>query len=218
MQLVGAKLFKVMAFAFGVVIGTQVGASLAHAQQFEIPANAKAAIIEATNAYRQTKSLAPLSENEGASREAQAYASYLAQTMKGGHSADGRDPVQRLRAGGVKFCKFRGENWHESWTRPARASPAVAMDAAMRFWKKSPGHERALRSPSNEIGVGVAGWRHGNQWYYQEIQVFIDTSCLRGTQTASDAADRAQDETPPLREQKPVPSLPNRNPLRSPSP
>ena len=50
MQLVGAKLFKVMAFAFGVVIGTLVGASLAHAQQFEIPANAKAAIIEATNA------------------------------------------------------------------------------------------------------------------------------------------------------------------------
>src|SRR5215472_14921982 len=125
MQLVGAKLFKVMAFAFGVVIGTLVGASLAHAQQFEIPANAKAAIIEASNAYRQTKSLAPLSENEGASREAQAYASYLAQTMKGGHSADGRDPVQRLRAGGVKFCKFRGENWHESWTRAARASPAV---------------------------------------------------------------------------------------------
>jgi Cysteine-rich secretory protein family len=135
MQLAGAKLFKAMAFAFGVVTGAQVGASLAHAQQFEIPASAKAAIIEATNAYRQTKGLAPLSENEGASREAHAYANYLAQTMKRGHSADGRDPVQRLRAGGVKFCKFRGENWHESWTRPARASPDVAMGAAMRFWK-----------------------------------------------------------------------------------
>jgi hypothetical protein len=89
------------------------------------------------------------------------------------------------------------------------------MDAAMRFWKRSPGHERALRSPSNEIGVGVAGWRHGNQWYYQEIQVFIDTSCLRGTQIA---AAQMEDQTPPLPERKPVPCLPDRNPLRAPSP
>jgi uncharacterized protein YkwD len=211
MQLAGAKLFKAMAFAFSVVTLAQVGASLAHAQRFEIPRSAKAAIIDATNAYRQSKGLAPLNENEGASREAQAYANYLAQTMRGVHSADGRDPLQGLRAGGVKFCKFRGENWHESWTRPARASP----DAAMRFWKKSPGHERALRSPSNEIGVGVAGWRHGNQWYYQEIQVFIDTSCLKGTETA---AAQIEDKTPSLPERKPVPSLPDRNPLRVSSP
>jgi hypothetical protein len=50
----------------------------------------------------------------------------------------------------------------------------------MRFWKKSPGHERALSSASTEIGVGVAGWRHGNQWYYVEIQMFLDTSCIVG--------------------------------------
>ena len=102
---------------------------MAHAQQFEIPASAKAAIIDQTNAYRQSKGLAPLSENEDASREAQAYADYLAKTARGGHSADGRNPVQRLRAGSVKFCKFRGENWHMSWTRPVRASPDTAMNA-----------------------------------------------------------------------------------------
>jgi uncharacterized protein YkwD len=191
---------------------------MAHAQQFEIPASAKAAIIDQTNAYRQSKGLAPLSENEDASREAQAYADYLAKTARGGHSADGRNPVQRLRAGSVKFCKFRGENWHMSWTRPVRASPDTAMNAAMRFWKKSPGHERALRSPSNEIGVGVAGWKHGNQWWYQEIQVFIDTSCLEGTQTAANIGAAGQDQTPPLPDRKPVPSLPDRNPLRVPSP
>ncbi len=92
----------------------------AQAQQFEIPASAKSAIIEQTNAYRQTKGLAPLSENASASEEAQAYADYLAETARQGHSADGRSPFQRLRASGTKFCKFRGENWHESWTRPAR--------------------------------------------------------------------------------------------------
>ncbi|HEX2380708.1 MAG TPA: CAP domain-containing protein [Methyloceanibacter sp.] len=190
-------------------------ATSAHAQQFDIPASAKAAIIGQTNAYRQSKGLPPLSENEGASRAAQAYANYLAETARGGHSADGRNPVQRLRAGGVEFCKFRGENWHMSWTRPARASSDAAMDAAMRFWKKSPGHERALRSRSNEIGVGVAGFRHGNQWWYQEIQVFVDTSCLKATQTA---AAQMKDQTPPLSDRKPMPSLPDRNPLRSPSP
>ena len=85
----------------------------------------------------------------------------------------------------------------------------------MRFWKKSPGHERALRSRSNEIGVGVAGFRHGNQWWYQEIQVFIDTSCLKTTQTA---VVQMEDQSPSLPDRKPLPSLPDRNPLRLPSP
>ena len=189
-------------FALGVVAAWQLaGATTANAQQFEIPTSAKAAILDETNAYRQARGLGPLRLSPDASGVAQAYANYLAETAKTGHRADGRDPVQRLRAGGVKFCKFRGENWHESWTRPARASPGAAVDAAMRFWKKSPGHERALRSRSTEIGVGVAGWRHGNQWYYQEIQVFIDTSCLKGTKAAVSVEDL-------------LPSRPDRNPGR----
>jgi hypothetical protein len=84
----------------------------------------------------------------------------------------------------------------------------------MRFWKHSPGHERALRSPSTEIGVGMAGWRHGNQWYYQEIQVFIDTSCLTPVQTASNDGESDADRTPALPDRKPGPPLPDRNPSR----
>jgi hypothetical protein len=114
-------------------------------------------------------------------------------------------PSSGSRASGVKFCKFRGENWHESWTRPNRASPDAAIAAAMRFWKQSPGHERALRSASTEIGVGVAGWKHGNQWYYQEIQLFIDTSRLKG---AKPAASGDNEDV--------LPSLPDRNPGRLP--
>ena len=186
----------------------------ASAQQFEVPASAKAAIVEQTNAYRAEKGLPPLSENAEASREAQAYANYLAETARQGHSADGRRPFDRLRASGAKFCKFRGENWHESWTRPTPASSAAAVAAAMGFWKHSPGHERALRSPSTEIGVGMAGWRHGNQWYYQEIQVFIDTSCLKPVQTASNDGESDADRTPPLPDRKPGPPLPDRNPSR----
>ena len=168
--------------------------SCALGQEFAVPASGAATIVAETNAYRQSKGLAPLRQSESASRVAQTYATYLARNNKTGHHADGRSPPQRLRAASVKFCKFRGENWHTSWTRPNRASVDAAMGKAMRFWKRSPGHERALRSASTEIGVGVAGWRHGNQWYYVEVQMFIDTSCLRGS-----------DESP---------SLPERNPLR----
>jgi uncharacterized protein YkwD len=198
-------------FVLVVASAATCGARPARAQQFDVPQSAKAAIIAQTNGYRASKGLPPLRENVSASEEAQSYANYLAETMRQGHSADGRSPFTRLRASGAKFCKFRGENWHESWTRPVRTSPEAAVVAAMTFWKRSPGHERALRSNSNEIGVGMSGWRHGNQWYYQEIQVFIDTSCLKPIRTA---LNELGDPTPPLPDRKPVPPLPDRNPSR----
>lgn len=191
---------NLLTLMLGVAGALQVP-SIAVAQQFDVPASAKTEIIDATNAYRKTKGLPPLRESESASRAAEAYARYLAAANKTGHSADGRDPVQRLRAARVSFCKFRGENWHESWTRRDKASPGTAMASAMRFWKKSPGHERALRSASTNIGVGVAGWKHGDQWYYQEIQIFIDTSCLKGGEAVANA-----------------PPIPDRNPERTQTP
>ena len=105
------RAFRVFVLVLG--LAATCDARPASAQQFEIPASARAAIIAETNAYRQTKGLAPLRENASASEEAQAYANYLARTTRQGHSADGRSPFQRLRASGTKFCKFRGENWHE---------------------------------------------------------------------------------------------------------
>jgi uncharacterized protein YkwD len=178
-------------------------ATPALAQQFDVP-GARSAIVEATNAYRAQKGLAPLRENAGANRVAQAYAHYLARTDKTGHRADGRSPSQRLRAGGVKYCKFRGENWHRSWTRPKRASIGTAVGKAMAFWKKSPGHERALRSASTDIGVGAVGWKHGGRWIYTEVQLFIDTTCRGGQVVPAAASTEA------------VPSLPDRNPQRVP--
>lgn len=150
-----------------------------HAQEFAVPSSARSIVLNETNAYRAAHGLAPVRQSAAADRAAQAYARYLAVNNKMGHRADGRSPAERLRAAGVKYCKFRGENWHQSWTRPNRAPVAGAMAKAMRFWKTSPGHERALRSASTEIGVGVAGAKHGNQWYYVSVQMFFDTSCFR---------------------------------------
>jgi uncharacterized protein YkwD len=175
----------------------------AQAQQFDV-SGARGSIISATNAYRAERGLPPLRENAGANRVAQAYAHYLARTDKTGHRADGRSPSQRLRAGGVKYCKFQGENWHRSWTRPNKASLGAAVSKAMNFWKNSPGHDRALRSRSTDIGVGAVGWKHGGRWIYTEVQLFIDTTC-RGGQVTPEAASVAQG-----------PGLPDRNPQRVP--
>jgi uncharacterized protein YkwD len=155
-------------------------AAAARAQQFEVPTVARSAIVSGTNDYRQQKGLPPLRQSTSASQVAQAYATYLARTGKTGHGADGRNPAKRLHAAGVKFCKFRGENWHRSWTRPKPAPAGPAVAKALRYWKNSPGHERALSSASTEVGIGVAGWRHGNQWYYVAVQMFLDTSCFVG--------------------------------------
>jgi uncharacterized protein YkwD len=183
-------------FAHLLLLAAVTGAAPASvgAQEFAVPASARAAIVSDTNAYRQAKGLAPLRESPRTTRAAQAYADYLARNDKTGHRADGRSPAERVRAAGVRYCKFRGENWHQSWTRPNRAPVDAAMQKAMRFWKHSPGHERALRSASTEIGVGVAGWQREGRWVYVSVQVFIDTSCL---------PDRAR-----------LPSLPDRNPTR----
>jgi hypothetical protein len=56
---------------FVLVLGVAAacGARPASAQQFEVPASAKTAIIEQTNAYGQAKGLAPLRENASASEE-----------------------------------------------------------------------------------------------------------------------------------------------------
>ena len=178
-------------------IGQLLGATQADAQEFAVPESARAAIIDQTNAYRAIKGLPPLRENQEASREAQAYAAYLAVTMRQGHSADGRSPFQRLRASGASSASSAAR----IGTSPGRVRRAYCRRPRwMRpcgSGKHSPGHERALRSASTEIGVGIAGWRHGEQWYYQEIQVFIDTACLKGAEA-----------------QVPPPPLPDRNPAR----
>ncbi|MGH6865664.1 MAG: CAP domain-containing protein [Methyloceanibacter sp.] len=191
---------RLLVVASGLLVAAGLGhAGSARAQQFDLPPSARSMIVGETNAYRRQKGLPALSENDAASRVAQAYAAYLVETKKTGHGADGRSPRKRLTDAGIEVCKV-WENWYGFWTRPKRASVSAAMMRAMRFWRGSPGHERALRSGSTEIGVGVAGWKHGEQWHYVEIQMFLDTSCLARPAPA-DA------EGPP--------PLPDRNPERS---
>lgn len=148
----------------------------AFAQEFDVPASARATIVSQTNAYRAQKALPPLRQNAAVTQVAQAYAAYLARTNKAGHRADGKSPRDRLSAAGVQVCRV-WENFYQSWTRPDPAPVMAAMGKAMAYWKKSPGHEKGLRSPTTEIGVGVAGWKHGDRWTYTAIQMFVEADC-----------------------------------------
>ena len=159
-----------------LALATLAAGSVAHAQQFDVAAGARSTIIQETNAYRRQKGLPALSPSARANQAAQAYAAYLARTNKAGHSADGKSPRDRLRGAGAEVCKV-WENFHQSWTRRDPAPVTTAMRKAMAYWKKSPGHEKGLRSPATEIGVGLAGWKHGDRWTYTTIQMFVDPSC-----------------------------------------
>lgn len=60
-------------FFAAAACATLAGSAPANAQQFAVPPSARAAIIDQTNAYRQGKGLAPLSQSAGANQAAQSY-------------------------------------------------------------------------------------------------------------------------------------------------
>lgn len=52
------------------------------------------------------------------------------------------------------------------------------MEHAMSFWKTSLGHEANLRrAEADQMGIGVYGWKLGNLWYYNSVEVFLRTKC-----------------------------------------
>jgi len=172
--------------SIGIGAAQLQGAAPLNAQQFAVPANARTIIFDATNAYRAEHDLPPLRLSPNASKVARAYAGYLAQTDKVGHRADGRSARDWLKAHGMDVCHV-WENWHKSWTSQERATVEEAMEKAMSFWKRSPGHARSMRSRSYEIGIGVIGWKHRRRWVYTEVQIFMDRTCLKKRPQEKDA-------------------------------
>ena len=77
----------------------------ASAQEVPLDAGAvKAAILTETNAYRASKNIPELQENAALEAAATAYAVYLAEHEKMGHTADGKNPPKRVSAQGYKYC------------------------------------------------------------------------------------------------------------------
>jgi uncharacterized protein YkwD len=170
---------KSKSVAGGIVLALAnvlLSAAPGQAQQIQIDASQiVAAIMTETNRYRAAHGASQLQSHPALARAAQQYAEFQARTNTSGHSADGRTVQQRILAtNAYKPCAW-AENVFEYWSQPNVAAPVIAANAAMEFWKKSPGHEANLRNPRmKQIGIGAAAWKHAGRNYYKVVQVFGD--------------------------------------------
>ncbi len=142
----------------------------------EVPLDAgtvKAAVFTETNAYRASKNLPRLQQNAALEAAATAYAAYLAEHEKMGHTADGSNPAKRVSAQGYKWC-FISENVWSSFRKPQTTLSEDLARQAMDGWKKSPGHNaNLLEKRAHEIGIGAAGWKQdGGKDIFRVVQVF----------------------------------------------
>jgi uncharacterized protein YkwD len=168
--------WRLTVLCLGVGMGLQ-SAAFAAGQEFPVPPEANQYIKDQIDAFRAQNGAAPLKMSNYPNSAADHYAHFLAQNNLTGHTADGKDPAARVTAVGGKFCSI-WENVHDSWTSPNREDPIPAMAKAMDFWIHSPGHRANMLSKSTRMGIGVAGAQFGDKWYYKQVVVFLDTSCL----------------------------------------
>lgn len=118
-------------------------------------AKVEAAIVRLTNDFRTRNHLAAVAVEPHLARAARAYAEFLASRGQFSHTADGRQPQQRVEAAGYAYCET-AENLalhQDSRGFESRALAAKAVEG----WMNSPGHRRNLLNAGvTEIGVAVA--------------------------------------------------------------
>jgi len=158
---------------FALVLLTRVAPAVS-AQEVPLDAGAvRAAVLAETNAYRASKNIPQLQENAALEAAATAYAVYLAEHEKMGHTADGRNPPKRVAAQGYKWC-FISENVWSSFRHSETTLAEELARKAMDGWKTSPGHNaNLLQKRAHEIGIGAAAWKlDGGQEIFRVVQVF----------------------------------------------
>jgi len=134
------------------------------------------AIVEMTNAFRQSHKFSALRRNPLLDKVARNYAQYLARSGKFSHSADGRQVADRARDGGYRYC-WVGENLASRLDSRGFQTRQLAL-SSIEGWKNSPGHRRnMLQGLATEIGVGVA--RAPGQHKYLSVQVLGRPEALR---------------------------------------
>jgi hypothetical protein len=113
------------------------------------------AIVELTNDFRQKNGRANVRPNPTLAAAAQAFADYLAQSGKFAHDADGRQPADRIKAAGYRFCMI-AENLAAHMDSRGFTTVQLAREA-IAGWRDSPGHRQNLLAPFvTEIGIGLA--------------------------------------------------------------
>lgn len=145
----------------------------------DLPA-AELAIVEMTNAFRAEQGLGALQRNAVLDQVARNFAAYLARTGRFSHTADGRQPGERGKAGGYAYCQFAENLALNGDSRGFRARQLAR--AAVEGWKNSPGHRRnMLGAHATEIGVGIA--KAPNKPTYLSVQLFGRPQALQFSYT-----------------------------------
>jgi hypothetical protein len=141
-------------------------------------AKTELAIIDLTNVFRAEQKLAPVKLNPALAAAARAYARFLADSTVFSHTADGRQPADRVKAAGYNYCRT-AENLALNLDSRGFETKQLANDA-VEGWKNSPGHRRNMMAPHvTEIGVGIAKSKTDEK--YLSVQLFGRPASLQYT-------------------------------------
>jgi uncharacterized protein YkwD len=126
-------------------------------------------VVEKTNDFRGTEGRGAVAANAKLAETAKAFAAYMAETGRYGHTADGSRPADRAAKKGYEYCIVL-ENIAYAFDSRGFATD----DLGKKFvegWRNSPGHRKNMLDPDvTETGVAVG--RSEKTGYYFAVQVF----------------------------------------------
>jgi uncharacterized protein YkwD len=121
-------------------------------------------IARATNQFRQENGRPPLKANKKLMRSAQEFADFMARTDKYGHTADGKQPWQRMAEHHYDYCLAAENIAWESSTAPYTSDKLAR--TLIEAWEHSPEHRKNLLDPDlDDLGAGVAGSSSSGKYY-----------------------------------------------------
>ena len=121
-------------------------------------------VVAATNHLREQEGRAPVKVNEALSKAAQSFAEYMADNDEYGHTADGREPSDRVAAAGYESCIVL-ENIAYTENPEGVATDDLAK-LLVESWEQSQPHRKNMLDPDvGDIGVGVAHSAKSGRFY-----------------------------------------------------
>jgi uncharacterized protein YkwD len=127
-------------------------------------AHVKKHIVALSNRFRQQDGRGQIKEDPKLSKAAQAFAEFMARTDEFNHTADGKEPAERVADAGYRYCIVA-----ENIANESRESGFTTDELATRIvegWKKSPPHRKNLLDADVlDIGVGLAQSSKSGKYY-----------------------------------------------------
>ncbi len=163
---------QAVAFLFGLWLALLFWPQHAGAESTEPGGPAPFAALEATfhgqiNGFRSSRNLISLRRLPEIDRVARAHSADMARRHYLSHvSPEGRNPVDRLHAGGITGFRLAAEN-------AGMTSRQDPNNEIFQGWLHSPDHHRNLVAPPfNATGIGIARAADGT-FYYTQLYVTL---------------------------------------------